>query len=226
MTFRITSIIFDLDETLIDREATMHRFLIKQHQRLSAVLLCEDLGYADTVLKFQEGGYASKRDAFQAALTELDQDQSLLEIVIQDFEAEYGTEAISFPDAKITLETLRRSFSLGLITNGRSLGQRNKMKSARILDLFDAIVISEEIGIKKPEPAIFSHCLDLLSVDSHEAAYVGDNPTNDIEPANKIGMTSIWMENSRFRKPAKVDASISTLSALPATIKMLNNRNT
>lgn len=220
---KITAIIFDLDETLIDREATMYNFLIEQHGRLSSLQVCEDIHYADTVLRYQEGGYANKRDAFQSALAELHLEQGLLEIIIEDFEAEYGKKAISFPDARMTLEILRQTYSLGLITNGRSLGQRNKLESAMLNNFFDVIVISEEAGTKKPDLAIFSRCLDLLSVDAQNAAYVGDNPTNDIEPANKLGMVSIWMENDRFRKPAKVTASISTLSDLPAAIKMLNN---
>ena len=80
------------------------------------------------------------------------------------------------------------------------------------------VVISEEVGVKKPDPSIFVHCLELLSVEASCAAYVGDNPANDIEPANKLGMISIWVENSNFEAPHVVKANVSNVSQLTYTI--------
>ena len=220
----ISVVIFDLDETLIDREATMREFLMKQHRRLSGILNCDSTHYANTVLSFQNGGYADKRTAFQSALSELNQASDSLEIVFQDFKDSYGSEAIAFPTVHNTLEILGSSFTLGLISNGRSIGQRNKLRSANIESLFDAVVISEEVGLKKPDPKIFQHCLKLLGVTATEAVYVGDNPSNDIEPANKLGMISIWVENPNFHAPQEANATISNISNisdLPDTIGRL-----
>jgi putative hydrolase of the HAD superfamily len=218
----LSSIIFDLDETLIDREATMRKFLIGQRQRLSNLIDCNDANYADVVIGFQNGGYADKRSAFQSALSELNQSQQHIDHIVKDFESLYGNEAIPFKGVRDTLVILRDSYSLGLVSNGRSIGQRNKIQSANLNDLFDAIVISEEIGIKKPDPAIFVHCLEQLSVCADSAAYVGDNPANDIEPANKLGMISIWVENPNFHAPQEADAIISNISDLPDAISRLS----
>jgi putative hydrolase of the HAD superfamily len=217
----ISSIIFDLDETLIDREATMMKFLIKQRQRLSGLLNCGDIQYANSVLKFQNGGYANKRTAFQFALIELNQEERHLDSIVRDFESTYGNEAIAFPGVRTTLLELKKDFSLGLISNGRSKGQRNKIRSSNLDGLFDVVVISEEVGVKKPDPSIFVHCLELLSVKASCSAYVGDNPANDIEPANKLGMISIWVENSNFEAPHDVKAIISNISDLTDTISAL-----
>jgi len=132
----LSSIIFDLDETLIDREATMMKFLIKQRQRLAGLLDCSDIPYANSVLKFQNGGYANKRTAFQSALIELNQEESHLESIVNDFESIYGDEAIAFPGVRNTLLELKKDFSLGLISNGRSKAQRNKIRSSNLDGVF------------------------------------------------------------------------------------------
>jgi len=217
----LSSIIFDLDDTLIDREATMRKFLITQRQRLARLLNCGDIEYANSVLKFQNGGYADKRTAFQSALFELNQEEVHVESIVNDYESIYGNEAIAFPDVRNTLLELRKVFSLGLISNGRSKGQRNKIRSSNLDGLFDVVVISEEVGVKKPDPSIFVHCLKLLSVKANCAAYVGDNPVNDIEPANQLGMISIWVENSKFAAPYNVGATISNISDLADAISAL-----
>jgi len=221
----LTSILFDLDETLIDRGATMKGFLIKQHGRFPELLNCESHMFVNAVLQYQNNGYADKRVAYQSALADLKQESKLINRLMDDFESTYGTESVLFPGTHEVLGALGREYKIGLVSNGRSIGQRNKIRSAELESFLDAVVISEEVGIKKPDPRIFLQCLELLSTNANEAGYVGDNPVNDIEPAMKLGMKSIWIRNSRYSPPNESNAMVSSISELPRAIGELCSTN-
>ena len=193
----------------------MSAFLTKQHARFSDFLDCECAPFIATVLMHQNGGYADKRSAYQLALRDLNQSENILDRIVSDFEVEYGTEAVIFEGVMETLRALAERCSLGLISNGRSEGQRKKLSSTGIARFFDAVVISEEVGVKKPNPLIFEACLEALRIYPNEAAYVGDNPSNDIEPAMNLGMKAIWLKNDQFDPPIKVDAILSDIADLP-----------
>ena len=57
---------------------------------------------------------------------------------------------------------------------------------------FDHTLISDAVGMAKPDPRIFHHALDLVGCDPHEAAMVGDNPVNDIAGAQAAGLAAFW----------------------------------
>lgn len=58
-------------------------------------------------------------------------------------------------------------------------------------DLFDAVVISGEVGMRKPEPEIFRHTVALLGLDPHECVFVDDHDRN-IRAAATLGITGVW----------------------------------
>ncbi|MGV0035210.1 MAG: HAD family hydrolase [Candidatus Azotimanducaceae bacterium WSBS_2022_MAG_OTU7] len=213
-----TTILFDLDNTLIDREETMARFLSRQHCRFAGRINCPPSAFIENVLKNQKGGYEEKRIAYEKSLEELGCDLSITDDLIKDFHSLYGDDAVFLPNVSKTLATLKNSFKLGLITNGRSGSQRRKLASMGASDLFDAIVVSGEIGLKKPDPRIFEHCLDLVSPKASESVYVGDNPTADIEPASRLGMKAIWMQNDNFSDPNCEHDTIMGISELTKLI--------
>jgi putative hydrolase of the HAD superfamily len=216
----LRALVFDLDETLIDRQETMRRFLLDQHQRLASKIALSADEFASAVLSYQNGGYADKRVAYDLALSEYGAGSDLIDRLMSDFSAVYGEVAVCFPGVEEVLSRLHERFALGLISNGRSKGQRNKMNAAGITQYFDAIVISEEFGSKKPDPAIFLHCLKLLDLSAEEVWYVGDNPTNDIDPAMKLGMRTIWLRNSQFPVAQSAHAAINHVSELLLLIEM------
>ena len=67
----------------------------------------------------------------------------------------------------------------------------------RVENAFDALVISAEVGIMKPEPEIYQLALDKLGVSAREAAFVDDTPLN-VEAARALGMHGIL-----FREPVR-----------------------
>jgi len=210
----IKGLIFDLDQTLIDRKSTMGSFLAQQYERYQHLILSSPTEFIETVLIKQKNGYEDKLIAYQTACAELGEKENLPQLLLLDMQKHYGLNARLFKGTLPVLTTLSESYKTRLITNGRTNLQTSKIKSAGIYNLFDCIIISESAGVKKPDSAIFFACLDELKLSPEESVYIGDNPQNDIAPAAAIGMYSVWFENEYYDRPKQCDASITELHEL------------
>ncbi|WP_434979762.1 HAD family hydrolase [Daejeonia sp. YH14] len=82
------------------------------------------------------------------------------------------------------------AYKLGLVSDGRSLTQRNKLKALGIENLFDKIVISEEFGSKKPSESNFKVFLESENTDYF---YIADNPEKDFVSPNKLGWFTVCL---------------------------------
>jgi putative hydrolase of the HAD superfamily len=100
--------------------------------------------------------------------------------------------------------SLRGSFHTGLISNAWS-GLREFITKENLIDLFDTVIISAEIGVVKPSAKIYEVALDQAQVGADEAVFVDDMPVN-IEACEKVGMKGVL-----FNDPEK---SLSRLSHL------------
>jgi epoxide hydrolase-like predicted phosphatase len=87
------------------------------------------------------------------------------------------------------IRSLRGKFHTGLISNAWS-GLRGFITKENLIDLFDTVVISAEIGVVKPSAKIYEFALDQAKVGAGEAVFVDDTPVN-IEACEKIGMKGI-----------------------------------
>ena len=96
--------------------------------------------------------------------------------------------------------TLReKNIKIGILTDGRPEGQRNKIQALGLEDLVDEIVITDEIGgaiFRKPCDIPFRIMQKKLGVPFESMVYVGDNPQKDFIAPNKLGMRSVWFDNS------------------------------
>ncbi|MCE2456351.1 MAG: HAD family hydrolase [Dehalococcoidia bacterium] len=86
---------------------------------------------------------------------------------------------------------------VGVVTNGPTEMQWAKVRNAGVADLVRAVVVSEEFGANKPDPAIFHHALSLIGASPAETLFVGDNTVADIGGASGIGMRTAWMSHGR-----------------------------
>lgn len=109
-----------------------------------------------------------------------------------------------FPGARDLLERIAGRYPVALVTNGLSEVQNSRLDRAGIRHLFGAVVISEEVGAQKPDPAVFRIALDRLGA-GERAVMVGDNLHSDIAGALAAGLDACWF-NVR-RQPA--DPSIT-----------------
>jgi putative hydrolase of the HAD superfamily len=109
----------------------------------------------------------------------------------------------AFPDALATIRSLRaRGIRVGVLTNGPSDLQRRKLRASGLLDEFDAVAISGELGVHKPDPRAFARALDLLGTRPDETAMVGDGLENDIAGALAAGFAAaVWVERQPGELP-------------------------
>jgi 2-haloalkanoic acid dehalogenase type II len=130
-----------------------------------------------------------------------------------------------YDDTTHTLETLHPRYKLGLVTNGPSRIQQSKIERFRLADYFDVLIVSEDVGVAKPDPAIFKLALERMRIDPAEALFVGDSPEHDLRGAEAAGMPFIWMNPHRADLPggfAPPLATIERLAELPPLLKDLD----
>jgi len=87
--------------------------------------------------------------------------------------------------------------STAVLTNGPADIQRLKLAQAGIDEAFDAIVISGDEGIGKPDPSVFSLTLALLGAERADAVMIGDSWERDVRGALNVGMAAIWIGRGR-----------------------------
>ena len=90
------------------------------------------------------------------------------------------------------LKAAAEVYPLALITNGLSSVQRSRFAASPNTKFFSSIVVSEEVGVAKPDPAIFENALRELSVDAGKVLMTGDSTTSDMAAAANAGMDFCW----------------------------------
>ncbi|TLS50743.1 HAD family hydrolase [Paenibacillus antri] len=109
------------------------------------------------------------------------------------------------PGAVDTLITARSfGLRLALLTNGASEPQWGKINRFRLAQYFDQIIVEEDFGIGKPEPAVYKHALELLDVRAEDAWMVGDNYEWEIAAPAKLGIRGIWINPAGKSSPAGI----------------------
>jgi HAD superfamily hydrolase (TIGR01509 family) len=128
-----------------------------------------------------------------------------------------------YPDVKPCLGSLKDNYRLGLVTNGPCDLQCAKLDASGLRSYFGAVAISREVGVKKPDPRIFTLALDRLGVTASDSVFVGDTPKTDIVGAHAAGMRVIWLnrDNSPLQDGIVPDATIHSLAELEQTLASL-----
>ncbi len=88
------------------------------------------------------------------------------------------------------VKLLAQSYTVGLLSNGPSAFVRDLLQKGNIEDTFHHIVISSEVGMVKPEPEMFRHILQKMSVEPHQTIFIDDNPKN-VAGAEALGIRGI-----------------------------------
>ncbi|RED86581.1 HAD family hydrolase [Cohnella phaseoli] len=190
----IKAVLFDLDNTILDRTRTFSNFT---HAFISNYFRHIEFPQSiyETIIERDQDGYKDKNELFAELIDLLPwQARPRLEELMGFYGAEYVGNAIPMNRAREVVLELKKRYKTGLITNGKTAIQYGKIDRLGIRDDFDLILVSEEAGIKKPDPRIFELALERLRLQPEECVYVGDHPVNDMEGASQIGIGGIWMK--------------------------------
>ena len=214
------AVIFDLDETLVDRTRSIARYmhdLYNRHQMPKE-------GFAAFYQRFVEldqYGYGVRAEVFDILIREFNI-AATVETWQADFRLNAWVECQCFPDTIQVLQTLRqRGYKLGIVTNGSHESQRAKIHAANLATQVDVILVSAEEGIAKPDPAIFLRAAERLQILPAACLFVGDNPAIDIRGAYAAGMQAVWVKR-HLPWPEPQEPNAPTISALAELLVITN----
>jgi putative hydrolase of the HAD superfamily len=116
------------------------------------------------------------------------------------------SRAVVFPPHHAPLlRALRRRYQLAVVSNfDYSPTARGILAREGIADLFETVLVSDEIGWRKPKPVIFETALARLGIDAADALFVGDRVDIDVVGAQGVGMGSAWINPDRVPLPPDV----------------------
>ena len=125
------------------------------------------------------------------------------------------------PGAEQLLDSLKGKVRLAIITNGFTRLQQLRLERTGFSDYFDALVISEQLGIAKPDRAIFDYTLQQLgNPPADRVLMVGDTPESDILGGINAGLKTCWLDHGTRSLPATLrpDWQVRDLAALQALL--------
>jgi len=209
------AVLFDLDGTLFDRDASFLELVRVQYQAFEALKQVPCETFVQRVVELDEHGYADKAAVYREIAREFGLAPDLSDHLSAHFQETYASFSRAFPETPYVLAGLRaQGIKLGIITNGSTRMQEEKIRQLGIADRVDAILVSEREGLRKPDCRIFERALARLRVDAAEAWYVGDHPVADVRGAYDAGLTAIWRRTSHWPEPDVPCRQIDSLEEL------------
>ncbi|MEM1043158.1 MAG: HAD-IA family hydrolase [Bacteroidota bacterium] len=198
---------FDLDDTLLDHRAAERAALADCCSAFPAlagrdVAEVQATYHAGNVPLWKQYGAGEigredvQRLRFErlCAALDLDLDPAVLGAAYLD---RYAAHWRWIPGAEAAFHAIADRYPVGLLTNGFAEQQHGKLDRFPVLrERAQAVVISEEVGVMKPHPAIFAHATDLAGVAQSEVLYVGDSLHSDVEGGRAAGWQVAWFRGA------------------------------
>lgn len=186
----IRAIIWDLEGVLLQNHG--HNLPALVADRLGAPLdATNEIFFSETNDRV-DLGEMSQDDFWYYLLDQLGKPRKMKYILDHIFDEELFIDQ----DLLETIRRYRKTYKVGLITNFSDDLRERLAGPWSVEGAFDAIVISCEVGMVKPDPRIFQLALKKLGVRPHEAVFIDDRPHN-VEGARKVGLHAISFENKQ-----------------------------
>lgn len=192
----ITSIVFDLDDTLYPEK----QFVESGFHAVSAYL--KESGFTSADLfpelwkKFCSGLQGS---IFNNALRDagIEHDEEFVKRLVQVYRS-HMPEITLYPDALFILKHFYGKKRAGLLSDGYAETQKNKVAALGAEGYFDSIVFTDALGREfwKPHPAGYKKLMGRFAAAGHECVYVGDNPQKDFFGARSLGWKTIQVKRT------------------------------
>ena len=153
----IKAILFDLDGTLLDREASVEQFISTQYNRFALAQYCipKD-NYISRFIELDCRGYVWKDKVYQSIVSEFSIKTLSWQDLLHDYENQFIHSCVPFPHMQSTLDILKtKEYLLGMITNGLGRFQTRTIEGLGIEKYFEVILISDVEGGRLANPKGF-----------------------------------------------------------------------
>ncbi len=202
MASKYDVLFLDLDNTLFDFEKSEKNALIRT---------AKQFGFGDTTHLFEKTYHEVNKPLWQKlekgeCTADVIKIERFVQLVIQlestcdplemsDYYIQRLGEGIDmFPNASEICETLSKDYKLVAVTNGIKAVQENRIKRSGLLNFFDAVIISEDVGYSKPNPMIFEIAMNKIGhFDKNTVLMIGDSLKADILGAHAAGFDTCWV---------------------------------
>ncbi|MDO3640683.1 YjjG family noncanonical pyrimidine nucleotidase [Mucilaginibacter sp. L3T2-6] len=221
-------IFFDLDHTIWDfdknAEETLHE--LYEIYRLSEIGLPSAAIFIETYTRNNHKLWAEyhtgkitktelRETRFKRTFIELGVPPDVLPVAFEDDYVKLcPTKTNLFPHAHETLQYLQSKYKLHLISNGFKEASTLKIGNTNIAQYFEQVIISEVVGVNKPDKAIFAHALNIAGAEKNESIMIGDSLEADVYGALNFGMDAIYFNPFNAPKPHDVPLQINGLKQL------------
>ena len=118
------------------------------------------------------------------------------------------------PDTLIVLNSLKSNYRMHIITNGFKEVQYIKLKKSGIYSFFKKIIVSEDVGVLKPNKKIFQYALKICNTTSKEALMIGDDFISDVKGAQSLGIDQVFFDYKHTMKKSDSTFTIFHLKEL------------
>ena len=232
----LKAILFDLDDTLFDHEQSARAALDVVREQFACFARIHPADFERRHAGFLEELH------LRVVAGEIDIDAARIERFRRLFEAAGEARAGSFaPDAARCyraayvdarrpiegacdlLARLHERVRVAVVTNNLLEEQQQKLRHCGLDPHVDLLVVSEEAGTSKPDPAIFELTLSRLGCRADETLMIGDSWANDIAGARGAGIPSIWFNRAGAPSPnpAWRIPELRTLTPIDAAIEII-----
>jgi putative hydrolase of the HAD superfamily len=219
------NIFFDLDDTLLDdifaKEAYLPIIYAKYKEITSYTFKTFKslwyLGIKKYIPKCENGeiNFSQQQQIrFEEAFGIKNAAQKLVADFYNDINHEYENWLKMTDGAAECIHYLKsKKYRLGIISNGSSVQQWNKIRKFNFEELFDVIVISQDIGYAKPAGEIFTFALAKVKANAEETVYIGDDFEKDVKGCYQADIMPCWYNVRKQRLREKVNFTYIEVSS-------------
>lgn len=208
------AVLLDLDDTLFDHRHGAREALaaVRDTHSCFAAIAPGDLDrhHSDVleelhlrVISGELGLDAARRERFRRLLEAAggDAGSEAVQAAAEVYRKRYMQSWREVAGAGALLRALRARARVGIVSNNLTREQHDKLRFCGFLEHLDAIVISEEAGVSKPDPGIFRIALERIGAGPHETVMIGDAWKTDIAGARAAGLRAIWFNPAGKPRP-------------------------
>lgn len=221
----------DLDDTILDFHKAEH---IAIHKTLSAFGIVPTDAVCDQYSQINkhhwqmlERGELTREQVVVRRFGTLFDELGVVADPVQcarTYETNLSVSHYFLPGAQEAVGRLHQKYRLFLASNGTSVVQASRLKSAQLYPYFEKVFVSQEIGANKPDPVYFQRCFTQIpDFDPARAMMVGDSLTSDILGGINAGITTCWVNpgHSSSRPDIRPDYEIEALHQLEGLLEVL-----
>lgn len=217
-------LLFDLAQTILNRNASLIRFISWQVNFFQLVPQeLKDL-FIKRFVELDNNGNVWKDIVYSQLIKDFNIKNFTVNALLQSYITDFNKFSIGFDNVqKVISDLYQKRYKIGLVSNGKTPFQEHNFYALGLTEYFSTVVVSEAIGLRKPDEKIFAYVCNQLNCSPSDCIFIGDNPKADIEGAKNVGMKTIFFHPSLILKPPITDESIHHYDELEPAIHRINN---